>query len=373
VAAPFGPQTPPIIAELFDQPENFSYFQALRLLYLANRDHFHSLTDMIYRGLEVISDTSLGFPASDLTGLELVRSDRHWAAQTSEFEPESFSLDDIGPESHFPEEVSDQNFPIYRLTVTFMGLCGAASPLPPFYAQEVLEDVLNEEFDCQRLFDLISFPSYRNHAEAYFHSRLPFRVIEENDGSCLNMLFSLMGLGNQAILSELDDANSFLAFMGLFITQSRSAGALLTYVSKILELPEADLEQCVLRWVEIPIDQRCSLGSSPRQYRSLGAGALLGRRAKDRSGMFRLTFSLSDWWSFNRIIPGGHARAKLEKAIDRFLTSPLVYDLKLILAPGVAVPARLGCGHRLGRSCFLSPALDQEITLYSHASGRRSP
>jgi type VI secretion system protein ImpH len=144
-------EAPSLIEKLKAQPETFSYFQALRLLSLAHQSEFDSAVDLMRRGLMVRAGVELGFPSSDLQALEPITAG---AADNTEAD----IADLPGSAGH-----------LYRLTVTFMGLYGSASPLPPFYATEVLDDVLNDENAVRDLLDIISLPSYRNHCEAYFH------------------------------------------------------------------------------------------------------------------------------------------------------------------------------------------------------------
>ncbi|MDR1084135.1 MAG: type VI secretion system baseplate subunit TssG [Deltaproteobacteria bacterium] len=322
-----------MIEELLKDPRSFSYFQALRLLFLANQDRFSSLSEMINNGLKITASTDLAFPASDLTAVN---------------------------------EYNDG----YDLTVTFMGLCGAASPLPPFYAQEILDDVLNEDYSSDQLINLISLPSYRHHAAAFFHNQLAFRLLEENDQVCWEMIRCLLGRSIEAFRGKSEAVEADLPFMGLLASHSRTAEGLLAYITGRFNLPGAGLTQCVLRWVSIPESQRLRLGGD-KQYRRLG-GSVLGRRVRDRCSQFDLTLPVSDPLLFEDLKPGGRLREDLEAAVDLYLNSPLVYSLNIVLAPGVAKGASLGQDGVLGRWTCLSPP-DSFLFLESPASGDRGP
>jgi type VI secretion system protein ImpH len=319
-----------VIDELVKDPKGFAYFQALRLLWLANRDRFDSLSDLINQGLLIKSATDLAFPTADLTDVKKLQNGD------------------------------------YDLTVTFMGLAGAASPLPPFYAQEILADVLNEDYGSSLLINLVSLPSYRGHAIAHFHNQLAFRLLEERDPNCWAMINSLLGLANE----DMERAAEYgdLAYLNLLATQFRTADGLLAFVSNRFNFPIDELSQCVLRWVSVPADQRLALGG-PRDFRALG-GAVLGGRARDVRGQFILTVQVADRELFEGLKPGGQQRVSLEKAVDRYLNAPLVYGLKLVFAPGVVPGVKLGHGAALGHWACLSPP-ESEIVLYSPAAGDR--
>jgi type VI secretion system protein ImpH len=187
------------------------------------------------------------------------------------------------------------------------------------------------------------------------------------------MLRSLMGLGGEAILAAMGPSLGDLAFLALFATQFRTARGLLFYVGGRFGLSGAGLDHCVPRMVGVPEAERCALGTAEPGYRRLGQGAVLGRLARDRSSMFRLSVPVDDGQALSDIMPGGPLRAALERAVDWYLTSPLVYELRLELAPGAAPPVRLGAGPGLGRGAFLSPDPLKPLSILSPASGRRAP
>ncbi|MDR3203628.1 MAG: type VI secretion system baseplate subunit TssG [Deltaproteobacteria bacterium] len=339
MAAQTGTKTPNIIESLLEDPKSFSYFQALRLIYLFQNPGFKTIGQLLRREILITASTSLGFPSADLVKVNYLKK----------------------------SEIESERGPVLGLTVTFMGLHGSASPLPPFYAQEIKADERQDDDSCKKLFDLISLPSYRHHAEAYFHNKLPFRLLAENDRKYFDILNSLMGLGQGASFDRLEDNLPDLAYLWLLATQSRNARGLEIYINSLINTLDASIEQCLERWVDIPNIQRLQLGSGNLESRSLGRGALVGRKALDVNGKFRISITVKDNKLFNQLSPGGLLRKRLEALIGRYLSSPLVYDLKLTLLIGVAQATRLGASHNssLGRSSFLSPPKDRPLTIYS--------
>jgi type VI secretion system protein ImpH len=329
-----------LIAELKARPETFSYFQALRLLSLAHASKFNSLMDLMRRDLSVRADTELGFPSSDLKSFE----------------------DGGGLSANF----------IHRLTVTFMGLYGSASPLPPFYATDIMSEVLNDDNTCRDLMDIISLPSYRNHAEAYFHNHLPFRIVEEKDRLCLEILYCFLGLGHKSLFKESGPPWRDLPFIGLFARHARHSEGLLAYLTGRFGLKGAELKQCALRRVAIPADQRCRLGGKVAESRQVGHGALLGGRVRDLRGKFQIILPVSDMDYLQKLMPGGALRREMEKAVNNYVIEPLRYDVLLRLALGTARGAVLGRDNNrsLGLSAFLSPPSNREFTLITSQAGR---
>lgn len=353
-------KTPDLIDDLIANPKSFAYFQALRLLFLAHHDRFSSPTDLARRGLLVRASIQLGFPAADLIGVLPLQGQPSGQAED-------------GAVGAAPGPAHRDL--LYDLTVTFMGLSGAASPLPPFYAQQIVEDAQEDDDSCKRLFDLISLPSYWNHAEAFFYNQLPFRLMAKNDNSSRDLLHSLMGQGHGGGVNERGQFVDDLAFLPLFATQSRTAHGLISYLEDRLGLRVLGLDQCVLRWVAIPPGQRLRLGGPDLESRALGAGAVVGRQARDLAGQFNLRLAVESPAELEALMPGSPFRSELEEAINLFLTSPLVYELELSLAPGVAKGTRLGSRETrgLGISSFLRPPPGQAMTVHSPAGGHRAP
>jgi type VI secretion system protein ImpH len=229
-----------------------------------------------------------------------------------------------------------------------MGLYGAASPLPHFYAEEVLQDELNDERAVRELLDLLSLSSYRSHALAYFYSLLPFRVLEVKDPAARAILFSLMGEEYREE-SRPDDFKE----LKLFATKIRSSGGLLSLLRAAAPGTPLALEENVPRWVEIPEGQRGALGSPTGR---LGQSALLGVKAKDLAGKFRLRAEARDTGELEGLMPGGRAFGAVSRAVARYLEAPLVWDLEIHLPRGAAKGVTLGAGEgRLGLSAFLAP------------------
>ncbi|MDR3135771.1 MAG: type VI secretion system baseplate subunit TssG, partial [Deltaproteobacteria bacterium] len=300
-------KTPDLIDDLIANPKSFSYFQALKLLYLANHDRFSSPIDLIRRGLLINASIKMGFPDADLVeakpapGFSQPRPSPGppmdpISQGASEQATEPYVEDPLTPRhlSHYPPAFpnsenpsADQDRMIFNLTVTFMGMCGSSSPLPPFYAQNIVDDSQNDDDSCKKLFDLITLPSYQNHAEAYFYNQLPFRLMDTENQNSRILLNSLIGQ-NHIKYSKYFNHSGDLAYLYLFATQSRTPIGLICYLKGRLRLKKINLSQCVLRWVTIPESQRLRLGGNNLECRKLGGGAVVGQKAKDRTGKFRL-------------------------------------------------------------------------------------
>jgi type VI secretion system protein ImpH len=324
------------------KPEEFSYFQALRLLYRVSGGSWGSFGEFLRYGARIRAGTDLSFPASDLIGAEKIEG---------------------------PGEGDEGAF--YRLTVTFMGLYGAASPLPPFYAREILEEVLDDREGLREFFDLLSYFSYREHARSYFLSSFPLRILEAGDEFALAIIRALLGLPHKSMIDLAGRRFGDLPYLRLFAAKVRHAPGLAAYLSGRLKGADTEIEECVLRTLEIPPSQRAALGG---RSAGLGVSAMLGRTAPDLSGKFRLIFQINDMDELQAFSPGGASRALVEDAVERYVDSPLVYDILLNARPGGLRGFSLGEKKRaLGISAFLAPGKDLGARIVSpvrRGSGR---
>jgi type VI secretion system protein ImpH len=359
-----------LVEELLSRPESFSYFQAIRVIRQSCGEAGASMSRLVRRGLKIRADAALSFPGSDLVQVERLHPRRGGAEppggrQGPAVPPQAPADADGGaPGSAAPDpdplrrlpDILDGGIPaaggisdpLYRLTVTFMGLYGAASPLPHFYAQEILQDEQFDERAARELLDLVSLSSYRSHALSYFYSLLAFRVLELNDPVSRQILFAIMG---EAYREE-SSAGDFRE-MKLFATKIRSAPGLVSLLQAAAPGIHLELVENVPRWVDIPGGQRAAVRGGAS---SLGRDMVLGVRARDLSGKFRLRARVRDLEGLEGLMPGGRVYGAVKAAVARYLASPLLWDLEIHLPPGAAEGVALGVRRgRLGLSAFLSP------------------
>ena len=113
---------PLIWLDLLKQGHGFSFFQALRLLRRCGGAGEESPGDRegADRSLRIRPDLSLGFPASDVARIEETPG---------------------GPAG-------------YRVTVSFLGLYGASSPLPTFYTEDLIDEMLADSTTTRDFLDI---------------------------------------------------------------------------------------------------------------------------------------------------------------------------------------------------------------------------
>ena len=314
---------------LLDRGEEFSFFQAMRLLaILAKADAIGGKPAEV----RLRPDLSLAFPAADVAGIE-------------------------------------RDGESYRLTATFLGLYGPASPLPTFYTEELLDEAANDASTSREFLDIVNHRLFALFHQCSVKYRLFHQVKESGNEELLERLFCLIGLGEPVMRQVFPDPKSLLRHSPLLIQNARSALGLKTVLAHDLELP-VQVTQCVPRRVPVPADQRLLLGMSGS---SLGTDTVIGSEVSDVTGKFRVHVGPLGRDEFDALLPGTSSRQQLGRLIGLYVNEPLAWDVELVLAPGATPAATLGtpAGSRLGWDSWIGagdPDVMPSVVFPGHAA-----
>jgi type VI secretion system protein ImpH len=286
----------PLAEQLPQNARRFSFFQLVRILQRCSR----GTVRVGYGGpasaesIRFRPDTSLAFPASDVTELDLV-----------------------------PIPGKDEER--YRITTTFLGLYGASSPLPSFYSEEVLW----ADEDQSRTRDFLDLFHHRLLSLFYrcwakYRYSIQFEYGE--DDPLTPSLFALIGADSSTPHEEtgMPEQLRLLQFAGLINQQPHSASALESILSEYFEGLPVSVEQCAGRWVPINSQQRTSLG---KKNCRLNTDCSIGHRVYSRTGNFQVhigPFRLSKYLEFLPVRPNYRILCSL---IRFFATDRLEFDI----------------------------------------------
>lgn len=332
-----------LTGQLFDKPTAFSFFQAVRLLRLHADNCSGKQLQIFYRDhLRVRPQLSLGFPATDLTDIDAER------------------LDD-GSER-------------YRLEATFLGLYGASSPLPTFYTEELLEEASEDRTVTRDFLDILNNDFYIQFFRAWTRSRLMIKAVDERDESWLERLNCLLGFGHDETRKSVPAECRRFRHIGLLTQYPRSALGLTTLLKDGLDLDNVRVEQCVMRKVKIPEDQRLLLG---QQSNTLGERCWVGEELDDRNGKCSIEVRSLDEVQYHDLLPGNGAGLELDNMVRGYLVEPLEYDLVLEMKPGEAETAVLGGEVWSGLGCdtwiFSGDRLEHAQAVFPNPGGQVNP
>lgn len=301
---------PPLSEELLAFPSSFSFFQAVRLLrYYVGLETGSVLDEFLRNNLRVRPDLSLAFPGTDIVALN--------------------------------KETLDDESVRFNITTTFLGLYGVSSPLPTFYTEDLLDDA-SDDLDVVRDFlDIVNYPLFPLLILAWSKYRLYIKILDEKDPEYFERLFCLLGVGIEEVRRGVRRSYELLRYIGLFTQWPRSAKGLQTLLSDATEVPWVEVEQCVLRRVKIPMDQRIGLGLYNHQ---LGEDAYLGEEIDDRMGKIHVTIGPMNEEKYHAYLPGSENFRAARNMIRFYALEPVDFDIELVCDSNEVRPACLGQG-----------------------------
>lgn len=229
----------------------------------------------------------------------------------------------------------------FQLTLTFLGLYGASSPLPTFYTEDLLDEWREGQDLCRHFFDLINQELYTLLFRGWAKYHLPYQLHENHDERSVEHLFALFGLPERLWRKKLHQPHALLRYIGLTSQNPRSAAGLQAMLRDYLENDGVEVQQCIQRRVAIPEQQQFLLGM---QNCRLGEESVLGAEIEERSSKFRLCIKAVNGAQFHSLLPDQPTFAKVVELVHLYVNSPLVWDVQLSLAEESVQPATLGGG-----------------------------
>jgi type VI secretion system protein ImpH len=238
--------------------------------------------------------------------------------------------------------------PVVEITTAFLGLTGAASPLPPYLAEEVAQE--DEEAPVRRDFlDMFHhrFVSlfYRARARSDFANG--YRSDQTDAWS--RRVLALLGRDRPPRVEPW----RVLRWAPILAQRNVTPAAVEAAVADVLEdeLGEVGVavEPFVGVWAAIDPDDQNRLG---RARSALGLDLVLGRRILDRASKFRLVVGPLGRDLLVRIRGNERLLRRVADAVGELCSATLDFELVLWLTPEAAPHLQLGAA-RLGRDSWL--------------------
>ncbi len=291
-------------------------------------------------GLRFHHDPSLSFHASDVVALS------------------------VGPSASDPENVLAPTHPVYHVTSSFLGLSGSVSPLPAYFAEElVFEDADNPvRRDFLDLF-------HHRLLSLFFRSVVRYRLSAEHTAELKDAwsqrAFALLGLDVYQLPppGKLGPAR-LLQFAPLLAHKSRGPRALEVGLQVALEEPldgaQVHVQEYAGRWTGVDAASWTRLG---QKCTTLGQDVLLGRRIFDRAGSFAVHIGPVTWRVYERLRPGGDLLGVLDELVGWLVRDPLDYTVVVTLLPREPPGLQLAAPgtSRLGRNTWLLAPAEETV------------
>ncbi len=323
-----GPPPADLISQLLANGYEFDFFQAVRLLEQAAKEHPRLRTQELGEAtspkLEPVrfrAQASLSFAAGDISVVSNGKSRRQ---QREEIE-----------KSETP------NFPI-EVTVPFMGLTGPNGALPDHYTALVIErsHQKTKDHSLREFFDLFNhraitlfYLAWRKHRICEEFLRMQ-SLGRDGEDRFTSALFSVTGFGTPALKERHSCSDEFFLFYGGFFANVRRSATGLSQILQNFLKSAVQIEQFQGRWLYLPEDVQSSFPdrNEPRgRNLSLGVNAVCGSRAWDRQSLFRVVLGPLDRATFLRYLPGSEALRTIEEIVRTYAGPHFDFEIQLIL------------------------------------------
>ncbi len=320
-----------VIQQLAENPQAYSFFQAVRLLErsatLGEKDAKQAdrpVARFIPPGTEAVrfhTQQTLGFPTAEIKSikkLERKSGNKQW-----------------------------------HMNINFMGLTGSMGVLPFHYTEMVLQRLKLKDVSIRKFFDLFNHRTISLFFQAAGKYRLPIEyerkklyppVREDNDHHS-QVLLSLIGLGTRGLANRLYTRDeSLIYYSGLFTQQVRTTSGLKQILKHHFNIP-VEIKQFVGQWQELIDDVRTRLPGRDNlgQNNCLGRSVMLGKNGWFAQGKIRIILGPLNRQQLHTFAPGTRALKAVDELIRIYIGMEYDYDF-IIRVKRMDIPAKIQLG-----------------------------
>lgn len=337
-----------IMNKLQTNPQQFEFFQAVRLLQLiaqkseVGRDcRIGHCNDPKQEAIRFRTPASLSFPTSSI---------------------EKVKINQLVPAN---------------MLVNFIGLTGPSGVLPDHYTELLIQRLQLKDTVLSDFLDLFNHRIislfYRAWEKYRFYLAYDSSQLSNNRPNSFNQLLSsLLGLGTSHLAQRLAVPDEALFFYGgAFARQPRSASMLAALLQGYFNLP-CKVKQFHGNWLQLEQDscsQMPSRSNALGQYIELGINIVLGRRSWDVQSKFRLQIGPLSYSQFMQLLPSGSTLKPLTELTRFYVGMNLSFDIQLQLKANevpfctlrIEQPNRLGWDSWLKTRAVKQDAMDTII------------
>ena len=252
------------------------------------------------------------------------------------------------PSMAFPKsDISKINFIEHHdttrveMTLNFLSIFGASSPLPMHYNEKVLEDSFNEKI----LLDFLDMLNHRLKKLIYpIWEKQRYYIMYQYDlkDDFSKYILSMLGLYSQAKGDKISlDMHRLLPFSGILSMHQKSSFSLLAILKHYFSHEAISIEEGIISKSKLPDTQHVKLGDANCQ---LGEDMCIGTFLLTRNLKFRIHFDSITWNSLEEFSFNGIKKQQLLDLMRLVQKSPLLFDIAVTIQKEEIKPCILGEG-----------------------------
>lgn len=236
-----------------------------------------------------------------------------------------------------------------RMIVTFLGLAGAHGPLPPPYAELIIERLKRRDTTLRDFLDIFNHRLVSLMYRVRKRRRIGLDPRQPDETPFADHLRAIIGMATGGLAGRMAFPDrSLLFYAGLLAQAPRSLAGLEQILSNAFDVPVRGTP-LIGGWFPLSPDQATEVGLSGRNNR-LGRTVVLGRRVWDQQARVELRVGPMPFQKFWDFLPGNSACQVCREMLRFYAHDGFRFDLLLVLAPDAVPRARLSAteGSRLG-------------------------
>lgn len=288
--------TKPVEQDLLDEPYNYQFFQAVRLL------------ERVFENKKTVGRDALPHE-------EVVRFRSRIALEFP-----SSEIHQLAPRK-------DESVPTLEMIVNFMGMIGVSGVLPTHYTELVLDRIRHRDTAMWEFLDIFTHRSVSMFYRAWAKYRFPIDYERGSDDFTSN-LFDFAGFGTLGLRGRMDVRDeSMLPYAGLIAQRPHSVNAIENIVEDYFGIG-ASIEVFHGQWLQLSRQDLTRIGT---QKNTLGKNTIAGTRVWDQQSKFRLKLGPLPVDKFFAFLPGASGHKALKSIVDLMVGFEFDYDAKLCL------------------------------------------
>jgi len=290
--------------ELREEPWNFQFFQAVRLLErFGTGKPVGRFENPEEEAVRFSCNSALVFPPSQIHSLK-------W---TEDKQP--------------------------QMSVNFMGLTGQLGVLPLSYTEWINDRIRAKDHTLRSFLDLFHHRMVSLFYQAWEKYRFPVAFERDRDDRFTRYLLTFIGLGTEGLRNRLSLPDEALVFYtGLLGLQTRSATALRQILNDYFQVP-VEIDQFVGTWRAVPETNQTRTGDEREFCEQLSLGAIAGDEVWDQQCTARIVLGPLTLKEYLDFLPIGSAFKPLCDLVEFFSRREIDFEVQLILrrdeTPGI--------------------------------------
>lgn len=297
--------------KLSETPQEFRFFQAVRLLQLASgrQSIVGRFSVPSEEAVRFAAHQSLGFPASQIHDLEF--------------------REDAPP----------------RMAVNFMGLTGPVGELPVFYTAYVIHRQRQRDHTLAEFLDIFNHRIVSLFYRCWEKYRFTVSYERGEVAGLTHNLLDIAGLGTMGLRDRQPvDDRAFIYYAGLLCQKPRSAQGLKQILEDYFEV-DVEVVQFVGSWRPLDPEMLCRLveeDADGSESTMLGGGAVTGDEVWDPQSAARLRLGPMTLDRYLEFLPDGTAFPKLRAMCRFYAGQDIDFEIQLVLRREEAPKCQLG-------------------------------